>query len=100
MADLLERDPMFREVPEAVVSRNNLSIDNDYGSETVIKTIDSDTLLGLRRAIRELNCGTIEICSPYDCTGLVCGQWCTLIKIYKVGRGYVGVVEITTARDV
>ena len=83
-----------------IVSQAKLSIDDDYGSETFIRTIDCSTLLGLRNAVRELNCGHIPIYSDYDCTGLVCGQWCKFIKIYKRGAGYVAVVEITVSRDV
>lgn len=86
--------------PDPIVSQDRLTIDNDYGSETFIKTIDAPSLLGLRRAVRELNLGTIPIYSDYDCTGLVCGQYCKFLKIYKAGHGYVAVVEITVARDV
>lgn len=87
-------------IPDPIVSENKMSIDDDYGSETFIKTIDSQTLLGLRRAVRDLSPGTIPIYSDYDCTGLVCGQWCKFIKIYKHGRGYTAVVEICVSRDV
>jgi hypothetical protein len=86
--------------PDPIVSRDRLSIDDDYGTETYIKTIFTESLLGLRRAVRELNMGSIPIYSDYDCTGLVCGQWCKLIKIYKTGRGFTAVVEITVSRDV
>lgn len=85
---------------EPILSQAKLHIDDDYGSETYIKTIFTETLLGLRNALRELNPGTIPIYSDHDCTGLVCGQWCKFIKIYKSGRGYIGVVEITVSRDV
>lgn len=86
--------------PDPIVSRDKLSIDDDYGSEVYIKTIDCETLLGLRNAVRELNCGHIPIYSDYDCTGLVCGQWCKFIKIYKTSAGYCALVEITVSRDV
>ena len=85
---------------EAIVSKARLSVDDDYGTETYIKTIDAETMLELRRAVRELNCGHIPIYSDYDCTGLVCGQWCKLLKIYKVGAGYCAIVEICVSRDV
>lgn len=86
--------------PEPIVSSAKLSIDDDYGTETYIRTIDATTLLGLRNAVRELNLGHIPIYSDYDCTGLVCGQWCKFIKIYKVGAGYCALVEICVSRDV
>jgi len=83
-----------------IVSEAKLSIDDDYGSETYIKTVFCQSFLGFRNAIRELNCGSIQIYSDYDCTGLVCGQWCKLIAVYRTGRGITGVVEITINRDV
>lgn len=92
--------PAWRIEPDVIVSKSRLSIDDDYGSETFIRTIDCETLLGLRNAVRELNCGTIPIYSDYDCTGLVCSQWCKFIKIYKTVAGYCALVEITVSRDV
>lgn len=93
-----EIDPDTLDLP--VMSRHALSIDDDYGTRRSIKTVQTETFLGLRRALRELNCGTIPIYSDYDCTGLVCGQWCKLIAIYRVDHFYIGVVELTVARDV
>lgn len=86
--------------PDPIVSQEKLSIDDDYGTETYIKTIFATTMLGIRRAVRELNPGSIPIYSDYDCTGLVCGQSCKLLKIYLTGRGYTAVVELHVTRDV
>lgn len=85
----------------AFVSQDCLRIDDDMGTETYIKTIRCDTLLGIRRAVRELNPGSIPIHSPYDCTGLVCHQSCKFLKIYRCYTGfYVAVVELHVTRDV
>jgi hypothetical protein len=87
--------------PQVYVSQDRLPIDDDMGTETHIRTIRSESLLGIRRAVRELNPGTIPIYSDYDCTGLVCAQYCKMLKIYRCYSGfYVAVVEITVARDV
>lgn len=86
--------------PDPIVSQSRLSIDDDYGTETYIKTICAESLLGIRRAVREMNPGSIPIYSDYDCTGLVCGQSCKMLKIYRTGRGYTVVVEISVTRDV
>lgn len=85
---------------DPIVSKDRLWIDDDYGSSTMIRTIYAESLLGIRRAVRELNPGSIPIYSDYDCTGKVCFQGCKMLKIYKVGRGYTTVVEITVTRDV
>lgn len=86
---------------DIVVSADRLTIDDDMGTDTYIRTIRTETLLNLRRALRELNPGRIPIYSPYDCTGLVCWQGCKLLKVYRCYAGfYVGVVEITVMRDV
>lgn len=87
--------------PEVYVSQDKLSIDDDMGTETYIRTIRTSSYLALRRAVRELNPGRIPIHSPYDCTGLVCWQGCKFLKVYRCYAGfYVGVVEITVSRDV
>jgi len=85
---------------EPIMSQTRLTIDDDYGTEVFIRTIYTETLLAMRNAVRELNCGTIPIYSDYDCTGLVCGQWCKFIKIYKTGSGFTALVELTVSRDV
>lgn len=86
--------------PDPIVSDTRLPIDEDYGTEIYIRTIFAQSCLGLRRAVRELNPGHIPIHSPYDCTGLVCAKTCKFLKIYKTGRGYTAVVEISVTRDV
>lgn len=91
-------DPDTLDLP--VMSRQSLSIDDDYGTRRSISTVQTQTFLGLRRALRELNPGHIPIYSPYDCTGLVCHQRCKLIAIYRVDGFYIGVVELTVSRDV
>ena len=93
-----EIDPDTLDLP--VMSRDALTIDDDFGTRRSIHTVQTETFLGLRRALRELNMGSIPIYSPYDCTGLVCGQWCKLIAIYRVDGFYIGVVELTVSRDV
>lgn len=94
-----EIDPDTIDLP--VVSQARLTVDDDMGTETYIRTIQTETCLGLRRAVRELNPGRIPIYSPYDCTGLVCWQGCKLLKVYRAYSGfYVGVVELTVSRDV
>lgn len=91
-------DDLDEELP--VSSRDKLNIDNDFGTEIFIRTIRTHSMLAMRRALRELNLGTIPIYSDYDCTGLVCGQWAKFLKIYKSEGGYIAVVEITVNRDV
>lgn len=86
--------------PIATVSQAKLSIGGDYGSETYIRTIHSDSFLAFRRALRDLNPGSIPIYSPYDCTGLICSQSCKLLKVYRIDGYYVGVVELHVQRDV
>jgi hypothetical protein len=87
--------------PAVYVSDKRLSIDDDMGTETYIKTIRSQSYLGIRRAVRDLNPGHIPIYSPYDCTGLVCWQGCKFLKLYRCYAGfYVAVVELTVSRDV
>lgn len=86
--------------PEVIVSHSKLHIADDYGTETYIKTVYCESFLGFRNALRDLNPGHIPIFSDYDCTGLVCAQWCKLLAVYKTGRGITGVVEISVTRDV
>ena len=100
-----EGEPSSLPVPElnegdVVVSHTKLSIDDDYGTETYIKTIYANSLLNLRRAVRMLSPGSIPIWSPYDCTGLVCHQRCKMLKIYPYHSSYIAVVELTVTRDV
>lgn len=95
-----EEEDRRREIP-VHVSDTKLSIDDDMGTETYIRTIRTQSYLALRRAVRELNPGRIPIYSPYDCTGLVCWQGCKFLKVYRCYAGFlVGVVEITVTRDV
>lgn len=87
--------------PAVYVSECKLSIDDDMGTETYIRTIRTQSYLALRRAVRDLNPGHIPIYSPYDCTGLVHWQGCKFLKVYRCYAGFlVGVVEITVMRDV
>lgn len=83
------------------VLEDGLHIEDDMGSRTEIKTIHSDTLLGIRRAVRLLHFGRIPIDSPYDCTGRLCFQGCKLIKVYKTySEGFAAVIEIRKSFDV
>jgi hypothetical protein len=96
-----EAEEEARYAARAIVSEALLPIDDDMGTESYIKTIRCDTLLGIRRAVRELNRGSIPIYSDYDCTGLVCAQYCKFLKIYRCYSGYyVAVVELSVTRDV
>lgn len=89
-----------RDIP-VYISPEKLSIDDDMGTETYIRTIRSQSYLGIRRAVRDMNPGRIPIYSPYDCTGLVCWQGCKFLKLYRCYAGfYVAVVELTVSRDV
>jgi hypothetical protein len=82
-------------------NEDRLYVEDDMGSRTEIGTVYSETLLGIRRAVRELNPGRIPIYSDYDCTGKLCFQGCKLIKVYKTySEGYVAVVEIRKTFDV
>jgi hypothetical protein len=83
------------------VIEDGLYVEDDMGSRTEIKTIYSDSLLGIRRAVREMNPGRIPIYSDYDCTGKKCFQSCKLLKVYKTySEGYVAVVELRASFDV
>lgn len=97
MSDLLsyEVDDVAR------ASEQQLIVDDDMGYVTTIRALYGDTFLSLRRAVREMNCGTIPIYSDYDCTGLLCGQWCKFIKVYRAyGGKWIGIVEIRRSYDV
>lgn len=90
-------------LPETDVrfGEDELYVEDDMGSRTDIRTIYAETLLGIRRAVRELNPGRIPIYSDYDCTGKLCFQGCKLLKVYKTySEGYVAVVEIRKTFDV
>lgn len=86
--------------PVATVSQAKLHIGGDYGSETYIRTVHSDSFLQFRRALRDLNPGHIDIYSPYDCTGLICSQSCKLLSVYLIDGYVVGVVELNVQRDI
>lgn len=80
---------------------DGLYVEDDMGHRTEVKAIYSETLLGIRRAVRELNPGRIPIYSEYDCTGKLCFQGCKLLKVYKTySEGFVAIVEIRKAFDV
>lgn len=85
----------------AVLSEKELYVEDDMGSETHIRTLHSDTMLGIRKVVRELSPGHIAIDSPYDCTGRKCFQSCKILKVYKTyPEGYVAVVELRCGFDV
>lgn len=75
-------------------------VNGDYGSETQVRIYSCLSLIGLRHLVRDMNPGSIEINSPYDCTGLVCGMGAKFIKIYRYGSYYMAVVEVSITRDV
>jgi hypothetical protein len=78
-----------------------LHVEDDMGSRTEVKAIYSETLLGIRRAVREMNPGHIPIYSDHDCTGRKCFQGCKLLKVYKTySEGYAAIVELRTGFDV
>lgn len=83
-----------------VVVGEKIHISEDYGTETYVRRVYADTMLELRRWVRECNPGAIPIYSDYDCTGLVCGQSAKFIKIYRTHGGYTALVEIAVTRDV
>lgn len=78
---------------------SELHIEEHYGTTTSIRTVTTRTLLDLRRYVRDHN-GTIPIYSDYDCTGLICGMGCKMLKIYKTYAGYTAVLECSVTRDV
>ena len=91
------------ELPDTDVRivEDGLYVEDDMGSRIDIKTIYSDTLLGIRRAVRELNIGSIPIYTPYDCSGMLCYHGCKLLKVYRTYVGsFVAVVEIRKTYDV
>lgn len=89
------------EVEDARLSQEMLYVDDDMGTVTKIRVLHAETWLAIRRAVRELNPGSIPIYSPYDCTGKLCHQSCTMLKLYRNYDGSkVAVVEIRKTFDV
>lgn len=94
LADFFQRGCSSLRVGEPIY------INEDYGTETSVVRVYADTLVELRRYVRENNPGSIPIYSPYDCTGLVCGQYAKFIKIWRTHGGYTALVEFSITRDV
>jgi hypothetical protein len=77
-----------------------LTICDDYSSESAVGLIEAPTRRALSRAVQEANPGYIGTGSDHDCTGRVCGRYAQLLRAYRVGSYWVGVVVFTVSRDV
>lgn len=78
----------------------HLAIDEDYGCSLFVVTVEADTRRELSRKVQEHNPGSIDTGCGHDCSGRVCGRYARLLRAYRVGRGWVGLVEISISRDV
>lgn len=77
-----------------------LPFDNDgYGSPKEIQVIDADTMLELRKQVRERRWYR-EILSAYDCTGICFAQSAEILKVAKTSAGYSAVLLVTSSYDV
>lgn len=96
--DTLERP--VEEAPEPRTHSQSLSWNDDgFGSPQKIEVVWSDSFLGLRQAIRDRR-WTRDICSPYDCTGLMFAQGCKVLHVAKTDAGHSAVLLTTSSYDV
>lgn len=78
----------------------NLEINSDYGSEKFVTLISAASRRALSRKVQEINPGHIDTGCGHDCSGQVCGRYAELLRAYRVGAEWIGVVCIQIHRDV
>lgn len=77
-----------------------LEVYDDMGTSTDIVLMRAKSRRGLSAMVRQASPGHIPTNSDYDCTGKVCGRYATMLRAYRRGREWVGVVAITTCLDI
>lgn len=77
-----------------------LYIDESFGSTTYVAIFHADTRRKLSKLVKEADVGAIPTGVDHDCSGKVCFRSAKLLRAYRSGPAWVGLVQCTTALDV
>lgn len=77
-----------------------LFIDEQFGSTKSVCLLDAKTRRELSREVKKRNPGPIDTGCEHDCSGRICYRSAKLLRAYKSGAFWIGVVEITVTLDV
>lgn len=99
--ECLREEPVHvRPVYEPIFSERLYLEDDNFGTETFVITVFSESYLVVRNAIRDLNPGHVPIYSDYDCTGKICHQTAKILDIMRTRSGVIATLKMQVARDV
>ena len=79
---------------------DTLYIDQSFDRTVYLRIFMADTRRQLSKLVKEADIGPIDTGVSHDCSGKVCAQHAKMLRAYRSGPQWVGLVQIVTRRDV
>jgi cupin superfamily acireductone dioxygenase involved in methionine salvage len=79
---------------------DTLYIDESFGSTTYVTIFHADTRRQLSKLVKDADVGSIPTGVDHDCSGKVCARYAKLLRAYRSGNAWVGLVQTQIHRDV
>jgi hypothetical protein len=79
---------------------DTLYIDQSFDRTVYLRIFHAVTRRQLSKLVKEADVGSIDTGVSHDCSGKVCAQHAKMLRAYRSGPEWVGVVQIETHRDV
>lgn len=79
---------------------DTLYLDESFGSTTYVCVFHADTRRNLSKLVSNANVGPISTGVDHSPSGKVCARYVKLLRAYRSGPAWVGLVQCTTTLDV
>jgi hypothetical protein len=79
---------------------DRLYVDESFDSTIYIETFRARTRRELSRLVKAADVGSIPTGVDHDCSGRVCARYAKLLRAYRSGPEWVGIVQMQTCLDV
>ena len=76
---------------------DTLYVDESLDSTTYVTIFHADTRRKLSKLVKDADVGSIPTGVDHDCSGKVCAQHAKLLRAYRSGLEWVGLVQIETS---